>query len=449
MKIEMAIPNMYFRSDMNGVFELLEKRGGIKDICVNAIIEEFTDEKHGSRFPSMVDKLNRPVDGKDVIYVKNHSTFVPNLDLYCQTEIRPPEGDGQGDILKDAIIAGKQRGFSFSIMDVPMGIPPQKNQNSGILYGYPSWTVIDDEYKGVRIDGKLISGVESKGCPNNDEVRNYMLARIRDIIEHYPEIDAFHIDHLEFPTYTLEDCFSCFCKYCVEKASEFGYDLEKIREDLLPYYNKLEQITAKELDELLSHESFQALAEFRWKSIKERAVEIRKVVNDAGRNQVKFGITGFTPAFSLFGSRNYQEIAGLCDIVLPKFYPEHWTVVLNLWLKKLCANNSMLSEKAALEVIYEHLGWDGKDLPFSSAEIDVDRHCLLPMSLVDVEAKRSIRLIGEKAEIRPTIHGWGSLDNWKEKMRFLSDNKMGCYIWGLFHITDEQMDVIRQTVTNM
>lgn len=90
MRFEMAVPNMYFVHGSGKVFDLLESKAGITGIGVNTIMEELTGPEQGSRFPSMVDKLNRPLDGKDVIYVRNHSTFEPDLSLYKETNIRPP-----------------------------------------------------------------------------------------------------------------------------------------------------------------------------------------------------------------------------------------------------------------------------------------------------------------------------------------------------------------------
>lgn len=90
MRFEIAVPNMYFIDGADRVFDLLEERGGIRSIGVNTIMEEFTDAENGSRFPSMVDKLNRPIMGKDVIYVRNHSTFTPNPALYANTGVKPP-----------------------------------------------------------------------------------------------------------------------------------------------------------------------------------------------------------------------------------------------------------------------------------------------------------------------------------------------------------------------
>ncbi len=445
MKFEMSVPNMYFLKNTQEVFDLLKYKANIANIGANTIMEEFTDKEHGSRFPSMVDKLNRPIDGKDVIYVRSHSTFKPNLELYKNTNITPPPALHDHDILKDAITKGQQEGIKFTIMDATLAIPPQTKHDKGVAFGYPYWAVVDDEFKCVRIDGKYISGVESKSCPNNPNVREYIKARIRDIVEHYPEIDAFYFDHLEFPTYTFEDNFNCFCEHCMKEAERKGVELKEIKEKLYPYYEKIEHLTEQELSELLSHEAFIELSHFKWECIKDIAIETRETIKDASNNKIKFGITGFTPAFSLFGSRNYEEIGDLCDIVLPKFYPEHWTVVMSLWIKKLCSNNSLITEKQALRVIYQHLGWDGQEnLPDDASEINADDKKLLPMSLVDFEAKRTIKLVNGKAEIRPTIHGWGSLENWQKKIEIITKNKIGAYIWGLFHINDEQMEIIRQ-----
>lgn len=447
MRFEIAVPNMYFTDGTEEVFDLLEKKGGIRGIGVNTIMEELTDAEHGSRFPSMVDKLNRPIKGKDVIYVRNHSTFMPNEELYDKTSVKPPMPIPDApDILRQALTEGKDRGFFFSIMDASLAIPPQKGQSRGEKFGYPWWTVVDDEYKGVRIDGKHIIGVETKSCPNHPDIRQYVLARMRDIIGHYPEIDALYVDHLEFPTYTLEDSFSCFCQHCVARAKDTGIDLEVVRADLLPYFKNLNQLSAAELDEMFSHKSFKTLSRFRWNSIKDFARQIRETIRDASGGSIKFGITGFTPAFSMTGSRDYDEIAECCDIVLPKFYPEHWTVVLRMWVAQLCDGNSKMTDREALKVIYKHLCWSGHDLPLSIADIDVDSRRVLPMRLVDVEARRARRALGDKVEIIPCIHGWGSVENWQAKMNQLERNKLGGYIWALFHMTDEQFEVTRKVI---
>lgn len=448
MKFEMAVPNIYFRTyGASKILDLLEEHN-IRSFSLNTIVEELTEPGKGSRFPSMVDRLNRPLDGKDVIYVRNSSSFVPDGNLYNTTKIKPAQKSSLRELEQDtipaAIAAAKERGFGVSIMDAPLAVPPQQSSHDGENFGYPWWAVVDDEYKALRIDGKRVHGVESKGCPNNPEVRNYAKARIYDIVQNYPGIDLLYVDHIELPTYTFEDNFSCFCEHCVKKSADFGVDLEAIQTALLPYFDKISTISSSELRELFESDSFKELVAWRWKSIKQFLIELREAVYVAGNNAVKFGVTGFTPAFSMFGSRDYSELADICDVVAPKFYPEHWTVVISLWLKELCGNNPNMTPQEALTVIYDKLGWGGLSLPMSQEEISVDSGSLLPMSLIDIEAKRTIKLVAGRAEIQPPVHGWGTLENWKAKLSYLAENDFGGYIWGLFHVTDAQLEAISE-----
>ena len=69
-----------------------------------------------------------------------------------------------------------------------------------------------------------------QACPNNPDAIATALGRLEQCMTAYP-FDGVFLDKIRFPSAAngLQDVFSCFCPFCVEKAAASGLDLDEVR----------------------------------------------------------------------------------------------------------------------------------------------------------------------------------------------------------------------------
>ena len=89
------------------------------------------------------------------------------------------------------------------------------------------------EWQQKKLNGK--SWKDIRICPNNPEVREYVVALFGDLAANY-DLDYIQTcQHLFFGNTNLKKHGTCFCEHCVSEAKEIGFDLEaaipKLRED--------------------------------------------------------------------------------------------------------------------------------------------------------------------------------------------------------------------------
>lgn len=457
----MAVANIYLRTEgVEAVLDALQ-RAGIGGVMLTTYYEELMAPGHGVRFPSLMASLERKLGGLDEMHVIIHSAFEPTPSYYGPSKIRPlptsPDPDLRRDLLGDTIAAARRRGLRVMIADAPLAVPPRPEAGNLDPYGYPWPAVGYEECKAVRADGQRITGVEAKGCPNNPDVRHHGLGRIRDILAHFPDLDALGLDHVEFPTYTVEDNFACFCDHCRSRAQRLGYPWERMRQDSMAFLSRLHQLTNNDLravvrgqgllaalDLLVRYPGVLDLVRFKLDSIDAFLCDVRAVTREMGAGHVKLALTGFTPAFALVASRDYRRLPERCDVLIPKFYMEHWVRILGWWVDRLTGWNPSLDPSLCLLAIYRVLGFDGLRMPQAREALDLRSGLAVPVELIDMEAPKMLDMVGTRAAVFPVIHMAGTTETLTCKLEALRRHRMGALLWGYFFATDEKLDAIRR-----
>jgi len=455
--VGIAVLNAFLQ--IEGTDEVLKniQMSKVNRIVLTTFVEELGSPGEGIRFPSMATGFKRKIRGQDAIYVRKiYSSFEPTHDFYTNTFIKPvPKKPGE-DIVKEAIKKAKDLGFKVEIIDAPTAVPGPASTGK---YGYPYPEPGYDECKCVRVDGQVIDGIESKGCVNNPDVRRYALARIRDILTHYDEIDTLTLDHIEFPTYNIRDNFSCFCEHCARKAKEYGYNFDEIKRSVYDVYQKVKSIKPQTLVELMEYKSALDILdllinekslidwlEFRCNSVVDFMKEVKALIKDQGFD-VEIAITGFTPTMGYIASRNYRKLADQCDIVLPKFYNEHWSLVVKWCAEELMSYCKELKEEDCLNFIYSILGFRHLNPPLKLKDIDPLQGGVIPPDALKAEAIKIKRMVQEKCEIHPFIHCWCTSNDLKRKLEIVRDYKMdGIRLWNYGLLTDDELAIISDTL---
>ena len=79
-------------------------------------------------------------------------------------------------------------------------------------------------------DGTGINETFKQACPNNPHAVGTALKHLDHFLTTY-DFDGVFIDKIRFPSMAngLQDVFSCFCPYCIEKAAQSGLDLNEVK----------------------------------------------------------------------------------------------------------------------------------------------------------------------------------------------------------------------------
>ena len=140
-------------------------------------------------------------------------TFFPDMDRYGAVKPLLSDVDWirETDWLQLMVDACRARGLAVGAEVSHFPIP------KSLIKSHPDW-------QQRKIDGSSWSS--SRFCPNNPEVREYVVALFGDLAENY-DLDYIQTcQHLFDRNNTVDKGGTCFCRYCIAEAKRIGFDLE-------------------------------------------------------------------------------------------------------------------------------------------------------------------------------------------------------------------------------
>jgi hypothetical protein len=140
-------------------------------------------------------------------------TFFPDMERYG--EVKPLMSDvdwiQETDWLQLMVNACRERGLAVGAEVSHYPIP------KSVIRDRPDW-------QQRKIDGSVWS--DSRFCPNNPEVREYVIALFGDLAANY-DLDYIQTcQHLFDRNNSIEEGGTCFCRHCIAEAEKIGFDLE-------------------------------------------------------------------------------------------------------------------------------------------------------------------------------------------------------------------------------
>lgn len=167
------------------------------------------------------------------------------------------------------------------------------------------------------------------GCPNNPELRRACLRAVEQALT-VCEYDNVILDGIRFasPGSGLEAFATCFCDKCRCKASEMGFNFERMRLEVkrllegFGYWelvlDSLAEIGAFSLPHLaLSNFGIVEWLEFKAKCVEEHVESVRDLARSYGAG---IGAYVFTPSLAWLVGQCYPRLAELLDFVKPMVY---------------------------------------------------------------------------------------------------------------------------------
>ncbi len=140
-------------------------------------------------------------------------TFFPDWNRYG--EVKPLRSDvawiNETDWLQLMVDACRKRGMAAGAEVSHYPIP------KSLIQSRPDWHQ-------RKLDGSSWS--TSRFCPNNPEVREYVLALFGDLAANY-DLDYIQTcQHLFDTNNAIDKGGTCFCRHCINEAKKIGFDLE-------------------------------------------------------------------------------------------------------------------------------------------------------------------------------------------------------------------------------
>lgn len=281
---------------------------------------------------------------------------------------------------------------------------------------------IDNEFRDPRFLAEDPYGRKhiwfGSGCPNNPDIRNRTLRQVSEILEKH-DVSSILLDGIRFASMGsgIEAFATCFCKNCRNKAEEYGYRFEEMKQSVEKMLNAFYDF--KQAWEVLQAYRFSPVCfmdivtggrglldwlEFRERSVVEFIVEVRNTIKSYGR-KTGLGAYVFTPSLAFLVGQNYRELWRYLDFVKPMVYRKgHGVACLNFELAKIAEDllrwNPWLAEAELIDMLYRFFGFQGEEYPLSVNRLFED---CLPVSVLKAEFQAAKRLIAGRSELHPII----------------------------------------------
>ena len=392
-------------------------------------------------------RFDRPLFGEHALWVRGGPSFRPHEDLYANCKYGPRQVNDltkmNGPIIGRFVAEAKAAG-----LDVHLQVGAA--QPTGLL----------DEDRPRLPDGTIapnrMADTASLAAP---DVRDYNAAYLRDLLTHYPAIDAIRIDWPEYPCYTFGELFQDFSSHVQDWCTHHDFDFDVIRMNVERYRRYL----ASELrsDHLLDYRAILSadwlcatlppLGE--WLRLKaalstDLISDWRRIVDEFGEGRVKLVAHAFMPPWSRATGFNFAAASRFAHSVAPKLYTMHWPLMVDFWSKAMVAENSHVSEAFVVEAVATlmQLG--------SSAEIKQrlesyvypgpeDAHPV-PQDVQLANFHAACGQVGNSSPVVPIVHGYGPLDDFAERLQLAVDHSAdGVWINRYGYLSDAKLERVR------
>ncbi|MFH1760073.1 MAG: hypothetical protein ABIA63_03135 [bacterium] len=323
--------------------------------------------------------------------------FEPNPDKYKSCNIVPPmEPKGylkHYDAVRDITEEAEKTGIDTYTWIQTFQIEP-------IIKKYPDLAM--ENIFGEKLD--------TWACPNNEKVINFNLSIIDDLLSSYP-LKGIFIDRFRFPSIYdgIRGMLTCFCETCQTKAEHSGYDITKIKDDVLHFYDILGKLNKTDFQNLMpggssSGVEFLNLAwkwpgigqwlKFRQESITDYVSRVYHFIKN-NHPQKELGLDIWPPAYSWIVGQNYSSLSKLCGWIKPILYPISFGPAalageLFEFREKISELNPDLPSDDLLQFFYNLFGFKF-DAPATFKELDEKG---FPSDVYALELKRARNAFG-------------------------------------------------------
>lgn len=427
-------------------------------ICTYPAVARPVDTGRGSRMPDLhVDGhrrvLERPLWGKRELWVESVPAYEPQRSRSTDDGYPTPPPPSMADIprptaVDDLVHVSRQRGISVYLQVSPLVIPGLR-----------------DEDRPVRIDGARLSGtrVADTACLNSPAAQAYACGQIADIVDHYPDAHGLMFDWAEFPAYTLEDVFACYCRHCEARAREWGFPWAAIKRDVWRAWARVHAMSSTDLKRLRTggrrpsalvallsdYPGLQQSLAFRARSVSEFYRSVRTVLDNGTGNAMAVTARTWAPPWNRISGSNYWSVAAVCDAVAPKIFTFDYAALPRWYGQQLADWNPALQEGEILDAMVDlmDLPDDRRTRTFGAYQIPApgEPHATAPEAHADRIAE-VVSETGGRALCHPIAHAYLPEPQWRTMVEVIRDGPAdGMWVQMYGYLTDRKIAILSET----
>ncbi|MDA1069171.1 MAG: hypothetical protein O3C43_22015 [Verrucomicrobia bacterium] len=420
------------------------------------LMEECPGGQGGEREPpadsdkGLARLLERPLWGKNEVWVNTTPSFEPNLELYKGLRYQPQKTTDltrrEGAVIDRFIQAAHARGVKV-YFQIQAAIPPGLR----VQFGGP----VDDDRARLP-DGSIpTKRLDKNGSLASPHIIHYGEALIRDLMTQYPDIDGIRCDWPEYPPYFLESTFLDFGDHAKAFAESRGIDFESMRKSVGSLYTFLtEQLDQSAMERFLSSpDSFfdQWPGVKPWLELKTALVSnlLARFKSAVGENKILFP-SAFPPPWNHLSGFNYAEAAKTVDAISCKYYTMHWSMMLRNYADSLTEKNPELSKSLLAECLVK--GFDAySPTPASSDQFEYPQRD--ENHLVDLESftrrQTQVESWAGDTPVWPIAHAYGPVKDFQKRAgAVLAASKNRLWINRYAYLSDEKLEALSQLFHN-
>lgn len=442
-----------------GVSAVLENihRAGATAVACNPTVTAAADEGTGC-FQPPIDRgssprvFDRPLFGKPSLWVRGGVSYRPHSEFYRDSPYSPRKPndltEAHGAVIAEFIDAAIAGGLKVYLQ-----------------IGAVQPTGLRDEDRPCLPDGRVSrERMADTGSLASEAIRAYNRAYTRDLLTAYPQVHGLRIDWPEYPCYTFDEVFHDFHPAVGREAQRKGIDFESIRQSVAELYARLRgRLTNAHLRTILEAEqpaegmrdlikelgvSVSDIAEWlRLKSLLSTALiaDWRSAIDDCGEGRELIA-HAFMPPYTALTGFDFAAAAKIADVVSPKLYTMHWSLMIQFWGEVLLETNPDLDERLLVPALVKLTGiadGEGGDRLDDYGYPRPDEPHPIPDAPQWRKIARAKRETGGCAPLCAMAHGYGPLEDFGRRLQLVADSEAdGVWINRYGYLSDAKLDAI-------
>ena len=460
-----VLPEYFQVEGVETVLRNCQEVAGATAITTSPYVMEISDAANGRREPPIdagagsVRLLDRPLWGKRELYMKTAPSFQANASLYGLTCYQPPSANEMtardGKIVQEAITGIKQRDME-AFFQIQAAIPPgYRVQFSGVKA----------KDKPLLPNGKTVENrVALNASLASEDIFQYQLALMIDLLEQYPDVDGIRIDWPEYPPYRLDSVFLDFNPQVAEQTFvKQDYEFTTIKDGMHAVYEWLhgglciDEVNAVtrpiDLKEMLDRKGFLTTC-LTWLNLKKDLVtnyirRLREGMDSHGFTAKKLVPHAFPPPFNKLSGLDYGAINRYADHIPVKMYTMHWSMIARFYLDQLGTRNPLLNAQGLISPLFGLLNISDDSPPNAIEDVFYPGPNDAHMPTARVQHEKINLAINEAAPtpIAALIHAYGPTDDFRRRFR-LAYNASDNYAWinRYCYLSDAKLQAIGEEV---
>ena len=442
-----------------GISAVLEniRRAGATAVACNPTVTAAANEGTGS-FQPPIDRGSSPrvfdrlLFGKPSLWVRSGVSYRPHASFYRNSLYGPRKPndltEAHGAIVAEFIDAAVRDGLKVYLQ-----------------IGAAQPTGLRNEDRPRLPDGR-VSGerMADTGSLASEAIRGYNRAYTRDLLTAYPQVHGLRIDWPEYPCYTFDEVFHDFNPAIGRWAEQRDIDFAAVQKSVAELFRRLQsRLTnahlktivdadrpedgARDVIEQLGVSVADITAWLRLKSLlsTDLIADWRAALDECGPGRELIA-HAFMPPYTTLTGFDFAAAAEIADVVSPKFYTMHWSLMIQFWGEVLLESNPGLDERLLVQSLVKLTDIADGDGGERLADYGYPRPDE-PHPIPDAPQRRKIaqacREIDGRAMLCAMAHGYGPLDDFRRRLQLVADSETDAvWINRYGYLSDAKLDAI-------